>query len=82
MSIMVIIADTSKFLPCIRGFPGDSVVKNPPANVGDAGLNPTLGGPPEKGNGNQLQYSCLGNPMHRGVWWAKVYVAAKELDTT
>ena len=39
------------------------MVKNPPANVGDAGLNPTLGGPPEKGNGNQLQYSCLGNPM-------------------
>ena len=39
------------------------MVKNPPANVGDAGLNPTLGGPPEKGNGNPLQYSCLGNPM-------------------
>ena len=39
------------------------MVKNPPANVGDAGLNPTLGGPPEKGNGNQLQYSCRGNPM-------------------
>ena len=46
-----------------RVFPGGLVVKNPPANVGDAGLNPTLGGPPEKGNGNQLQYSCLGNPM-------------------
>ena len=39
------------------------MVKNPPANVGDAGLNHTLGGTPEKGNGNQLQYSCLANPM-------------------
>ena len=82
MSIMVIIADTSKFLPCIRGFPGDSVVKNPPANVGDAGSISGLGRPPGEGNSNPLQYSCLGNPMHRGAWWAKVYVAAKELDTT
>ena len=26
----------------------------------------------EKGSGNPLQYSCLGNPMDRGAWWAKV----------
>jgi len=26
--------------------------------------------PPGEGNGNPLQYSCLGNPMDRGTWWA------------
>ena len=46
-----------------RGFPGGLVVKNPPANVGNAGLIHGLGGPPEEGNDNLLQYSCLGNPM-------------------
>ena len=47
------------------GFPGGSVVKNPPANVGDKGLIPGLGRSPERGNGNPLQYSCLGNPTKR-----------------
>ena len=51
MSIMVIIADTSELLPCIRGFPGDSVVKNPPANVGDAGSISGWGRSPGEGNG-------------------------------
>ena len=36
---------------------------------------------PEEGNGNPLQYSCLGNPMDRGDWWATVREAQK-LDTT
>ena len=54
----------------IAGLPGDSVVGNSPVNVGDAGLIPRLGRSPRKGNGNLLQYSCLGNPMDRGVWWA------------
>ena len=54
------------------GFPGGSVVKNPPANAGDAGLIPGLGRSPGEGNGNLLQYSGLGNPMHRGAWWATV----------
>ena len=47
------------------------MVKNLPDNVGDAtdadstpGLERTAGG----GNGNPLQYSCLGNPMDRGAW--------------
>ena len=47
------------------GFPDGSVVKNPPANAGDkgdAGLIPELGRPPPEGNGNPLQYSCLGIP--------------------
>ena len=47
------------------------VIKNPPANVGDArdvGLSPGLERSPGEGNGYPLQYSCLGNPMDRGAW--------------
>ena len=49
------------------------MVKNPPANAGDMGLIPGLGGSPGEGSGNPLQYSCLGNPMDREVWWATVH---------
>ena len=49
------------------GFPGGSVVKNPPANAWDAGLIPGSGSP-GGGNGNPLQYSCLENPMDGGAW--------------
>ena len=59
------------------GFPGGSVVKNPPANAGDAGSIPGSGRSPGVGNGNPLQYSCLGNPMDRGAWWAAVYGVAQ-----
>ena len=59
------------------GFPGGSVVKNPPASAGDMGLIPGLGRCPGIGNGNLLQYSCLGNPMDRGAWWATVHGVAK-----
>ena len=48
------------------GFPGGSVVKNPPANVGDLGSIPGLGRSSGEGGGNWLQYSYLGNPMDRG----------------
>ena len=49
-------------------------VKNPPAgDRGDASLIPGLGRSPGEGNGNPLQYSCLGNPMDRGAWWATVH---------
>ena len=51
-------------------FPGGSVVKNPPANEGDASLIPGSGRSPGGGNGNPLRYSCLGNPMDGGAWWA------------
>ena len=44
---------------------------------GDAGLIPGLGKEPGEGNGNPLQYSCLGNPMDSGAWWATVHRAAK-----
>ena len=37
---------------------------------------------PREGNGNPLQYSCLGNPVDRGAWWATVYGVAKNQDTT
>ena len=49
---------------------------------GDSGLIPDLGRSPGEGNGNSLQYSCLGNPMHRGPWWATVHGVAKESDMT
>ena len=48
-------------------FPGGSGVNIPPANAGDAGAIPGLGRSPREGNGNQLQYSCLGSPMDRGA---------------
>ena len=59
-------------------FPGDSVVKNAPANTGDAGSIPGLGGSPGGDHGNSLQYSYLGNPMDRGTWRATVHGEAKE----
>jgi len=58
------------------------VVKNLPVNAGDAGdigSIPGLGRFPGEGNGNPLQYSCLGNPMDRGAWWATVHKVAKSL---
>ena len=51
------------------------LVKNPPTNAGDArnvGSIPGLRRFPEGGNGNPLQYSCLGNPKDRGAWRATV----------
>ena len=55
------------------GFPGGSEVKVSASNEGDLGSIPGSGRPPGEGNGNPLQYSCLGNPMVRGVWWATVH---------
>ena len=58
-------------------FPDGSVVKNPPAGIGDVGLIPGSGRFPGEGNGNPLQYSCLGNPLDRGAWWATVQGVTK-----
>ena len=55
-----------------NGFPGGSMVKNMPANAGDVGSISGSGRFPGKGNGNPLQYSCLGNPKNRGAWQATV----------
>ena len=63
------------------GFHNGSAVKNPPVNAGDMGLIPGLGRCPGGGNGNPLQYSCLGNPMDRGAGRATVHGFAKESDT-
>ena len=59
--------------PCEQGiragFPDGSVVKNLPANAGDPGSSSVSGrSPGVGGKRNLLQYSCLGNPMDRGVW--------------
>ena len=59
------------------GFPGGSVVKNPPINAGDTGSIPGSGRSPGEGNGNPLQYSYLRNPMDRGACQAIVPGATK-----
>ena len=58
------------------------VVKNLPA-MQETRVR-SLGGedPLEEGIGNPLQYSCLGNPMDRGAWWATVPWSCRELDMT
>ena len=61
------------------------MVKDLPASAGDTG---DLGSIPESGrspggaHNNPLQYSCLENPMERGIGWATVHGIAKESDTT
>ena len=60
-------------------FPGVSAGKESACNAGDPGLIPGLGRSPAEGNGNPLQYSCLGNPMDGGAWQATVYGVAKRL---
>ena len=54
------------------GFPSSSVVKNLPANAGDAGSIPDSKMSPREGNDNPLQHSCLQNPVDRGAWGAAV----------
>ena len=66
----------------MSNFPGASVVKNLPANATDIGSIPGSGRSPGEGNGNPLQYFCLGNSMGKGNWWAAVHGVAKELDMT
>ena len=62
----------------IRKLDAGSVVKNLPTNAGDSGSISGSGKFPGKGNGNPLQYSCLGNPMDRGAWQGVI----KELNMT
>ena len=60
------------------GFPGGSVVKNPPANPGDTrDMGSILGQLSAEGNGYPLQYSCLENSRDRGAWWAIVHGITK-----
>ena len=61
-----------------QGFPGGSDGKEIAFNAGDPDSMPGSGKiPPGEGNGNQLQYSCLENSMHREAWWATVHGVAK-----
>ena len=53
------------------------VVKNPPANVGDAGSIPGSGRSPGGGHDNTLQYSCLENLMDREAWQATIHRITK-----
>ena len=57
------------------------MAKNPPTNAGDVrsilGLRRSSGG----GNGNPLQYYCLGNLMDRGAWQAMDRGVTKDSDT-
>ena len=60
----------------VGGFPGGSVVENSPASAGGTGCTgsaPSSGSSPGEGNGNPLQYSCLGNPRGRGAWWTSLW---------
>ena len=61
----------------IVGFPCSSDSKESAWNAGDPGSIPGLGRCPGEGSGIPLQYSCLGNPVDKGAWWAH-----KESDTT
>ena len=56
------------------------LVKNPGCNAGDLGLIPGLERSLGEGNGNPLQYFCLGNPMDKVAWWATVHEFAKQSD--
>ena len=64
-------------MPSILGFPGDSVVKNPPAmqemQVRSLGQEDPL----EKGMATHSSILCLENPMDRGALWATVHRVAK-----
>ena len=63
------------------GFPGSSNGKESACNAGGPGSIPGTGGSLGGGNGNSLQYYCLGDPMDKGAWWDTVHRIA-ESDTT
>ena len=57
-------------------------MKNLPANTGDTSFIPGSGRSLGEGNGNLLQYSCLGNLMAREAWQTIVHGVTKKSDTT
>ena len=59
------------------GFLGSTVERLCLPIAGDRGLIPELGRSTPIGNGNPLQYSCLGNSIDRGAWRATVHGVAK-----
>ena len=62
-------------------FPDGSVVKNPPANTGDADSIPVLGRSPGEGNDNPLPYSYLENSINRGAWQAMESMGLQKFQT-
>ena len=64
-------------LKLLLGYLDSSVSKESTCNAGDPGSIPGLGRSPGEGNSNSFQYSCLGNPMDRGAWWATVHGIAR-----
>ena len=84
-------SDTTKQLKWLKDFPDGLMVKvllwwlcgkEFACKTEEASSIPGSGKSPRRGNGNPLQYSCLGNLMNRGGWQAAVYGFTKELDTT
>ena len=69
-----------RVLPRVE-FPWWFSSKESTSTVGDGSVL-GFGSSPGEGNGNPLQYSCLGNPTDRGAWWATVHGVVKESDTT
>ena len=69
----------SNFISVIRkvGFPGSSAGKESACNAGDPGSVAGSWRSPEGGHDNPLQYSCLENPMDRGLWRAAVHGVTK-----
>ena len=63
----ILCVDTFRSGISVKGFPDGAVVKNLPADAGDAVSIPVSGKFPGEGNGYPLQYSCLENPRDRGA---------------
>ena len=55
------------------------MIKNSPPNAGEVGSIPGSGRCPGEGNGNPLQYGCLGNAMDRGAWWPTVVMGLQRV---
>ena len=64
-------------IPSFKDFPSGSDGKESAWNAGTVGCIPASGRSPGEGNGNPLQYSCLGNTMDRGAWHAAVHGVTK-----
>ena len=66
----------------LRSFPGGPDGTESACHAGDPGSIPGSGRSTGGRNGTPLQYSCLENPMDRGVWWATVHGVSKQSDMT
>ena len=70
----------TKIMEFLDGF--SQWLSNKESTCNDLALIPETGRSPGEGNGNPLQYSCLGNPMDKRAWWATVHGVAKESETS